>query len=120
MPSQDPRLSVVRLRAILGTGDEDTGDRMWVRVKGVSLFFDVEGAGLVPDGPRMREKPTLVLLTGPQESWTLAQWGDDVRAFCDALGIERPIASAGPKSARWPAADSSTATRSKRSTRRSR
>lgn len=25
------------------------------------------------------------------ESWTLAQWGDDVRAFCDRLGIERPI-----------------------------
>jgi proline iminopeptidase len=28
---------------------------------------------------------------GPKESWTLAQWGDDVRAFCDALSIERPI-----------------------------
>lgn len=23
--------------------------------------------------------------------WTLAQWGDDIAAFCDALGIERPI-----------------------------
>ncbi len=28
---------------------------------------------------------------GPKERWTLAQWGDDVRAFCDALGIEKPI-----------------------------
>ncbi len=28
---------------------------------------------------------------GPRESWTLAQWGDDVRGFCDALGIEKPI-----------------------------
>ncbi len=28
---------------------------------------------------------------GPKESWTLAQWGDDVRAFCDVLGIEKPI-----------------------------
>jgi pimeloyl-ACP methyl ester carboxylesterase len=101
--------------------------RMWVRVNGVRLYFDVEGAGLVPDGARMREKPTLVLLhggpgfdhsiykpgwssvadvaqvvfldhrgngrseAGPREAWTLAQWGDDVRAFCDALGIERPI-----------------------------
>lgn len=100
---------------------------MWVRVNGVLLFFDVEGAGLVPDGPRMREKPTVVLLHGgpgfdhslykpafsaladiaqivfldhrgngrsdggPPESWTLAQWGDDVRAFCDTLGIARPI-----------------------------
>ena len=26
--------------------------------------FDVEGASLVPDGPTMREKPTLVLLHG--------------------------------------------------------
>lgn len=31
---------------------------------GVRLFVDVEGAGLVPDGPRMRQKPTLVLLHG--------------------------------------------------------
>jgi len=25
------------------------------------------------------------------ETWTLAQWGDDVYAFCEALGISRPI-----------------------------
>lgn len=31
---------------------------------GVRLFVDIEGCGLVPDGPRMREKPTLVLLHG--------------------------------------------------------
>ncbi|MEN9627949.1 MAG: hypothetical protein RJA10_1176 [Pseudomonadota bacterium] len=31
---------------------------------GVRLFVDVEGAGLVPDGPVMREKPTLILLHG--------------------------------------------------------
>jgi proline iminopeptidase len=30
----------------------------------VSLFVDVEGPGLVPDGPRMLEKPTLVLMHG--------------------------------------------------------
>lgn len=100
---------------------------MHVVVNGVRLFFDVEGAGLVPDGPVMREKPTLLLLhggpgfdhsiykpaysaladiaqiiyldhrgngrseDGPRESWNLAQWGDDVRAFCDALGIANPI-----------------------------
>ena len=100
---------------------------MHVLVNGVRLFFDVEGSRLVPDGPAMREKPTVVLLhggpgidhsiyrpllssladiaqvvfvdqrgngrsdPGPQESWTLAQWGDDVRAFCEALGIVRPI-----------------------------
>ena len=100
---------------------------MHVSVNGVRLFFDVEGTKLVPDGPVMREKPTLLLLhggpgadhsiyrpaysalsdiaqivyldhrgngrseDGPQESWTLAQWGDDVRAFCDAVGIVDPI-----------------------------
>jgi len=37
---------------------------MRVKVNGVRLFVDVEGAKLVPDGPRMREKPTLILLHG--------------------------------------------------------
>ena len=100
---------------------------MHVLVNGVRLFFEVEGAKLVPDGPAMREKPTLLMLhggpgsdhsiyrpaysaladvaqivyldhrgtgrseDGPCESWNLAQWGDDVRAFCDALGIVSPI-----------------------------
>jgi pimeloyl-ACP methyl ester carboxylesterase len=31
---------------------------------GVRLFVDVEGAGLVPDGTAMRDKPTLLLLHG--------------------------------------------------------
>jgi proline iminopeptidase len=98
-----------------------------VEVNGVRIFFDVEGAKLVPDGPAMREKPTLLLLhggpgmdgsywrpsfsgladiaqviyidqracgrsdRGPRDRWTLAQWGDDVRAFCEALEIERPV-----------------------------
>src|SRR5262245_58636385 len=100
---------------------------MHILVNGVRLFFDVEGAKLVPDGNAMREKPTLILLhggpgcdhsiskpaysaladiaqvvyldhrgngrsdDGPRATWTLAQWGDDVRAFCDALGIVRPV-----------------------------
>jgi pimeloyl-ACP methyl ester carboxylesterase len=37
---------------------------MHVLVNGVRLFFDVEGARLVPDGPAMREKPTLLMLHG--------------------------------------------------------
>ena len=28
---------------------------------------------------------------GDRDSWNLAQWGDDIRAFCDALEIENPI-----------------------------
>ncbi|MBI5288864.1 MAG: alpha/beta fold hydrolase [Chloroflexi bacterium] len=37
---------------------------MRIEVNGVRIFFDVEGAKLVPDGPRMREQPTLILLHG--------------------------------------------------------
>ena len=100
---------------------------MRVLVNGVRLYFDVEGAALVPDGPAMRQKPTVLLLhggpgfdhtsykpaysaltdiaqlvyhdhrgngrseDGPQELWTLSQWGDDVKAFCDIVGIVDPI-----------------------------
>ncbi|MGI9373552.1 MAG: alpha/beta fold hydrolase [Hyphomicrobiales bacterium] len=100
---------------------------MYVRVNGVNLYFDVEGANLVADGPKMRQQPTLIVLHGgpgadhslykplfsqlsdcaqiiyldhrgngcsdqsdPQH-WNLAQWGDDVRGLCDALGIKKPI-----------------------------
>jgi len=31
---------------------------------GVHLYFDVDGSGLVPDGNRMREKPTLIVMHG--------------------------------------------------------
>ncbi|MDJ0865996.1 MAG: alpha/beta hydrolase [Myxococcota bacterium] len=100
---------------------------MYVRVGEVRLYFDVEGAGLVPDGPAMRERPTLLLLhggpgfdhssfkpafaalsdvaqviyldhrgqgrsdRGDPDDWRLERWADDVREFCDALGIERPV-----------------------------
>lgn len=94
---------------------------------GQRIFFDVVGSKLAIDGPRMREKPTLIVMHGgpgfdhsgfrpdfdgfadiaqviyidhrgngrsvPSDpsTWTLAQWGDDVRDLCDALGIEKPI-----------------------------
>jgi pimeloyl-ACP methyl ester carboxylesterase len=29
--------------------------------------------------------------TGEAETWRLDQWGDDVKAFCDALGITAPV-----------------------------
>lgn len=37
---------------------------MYVTVNGVQLFFDVDGEGLTPDGPRMRQKPTVVMVHG--------------------------------------------------------
>mmetsp|Transcript_27666 Transcript_27666/g.51413 ORF Transcript_27666/g.51413 Transcript_27666/m.51413 type:complete len:286 (-) Transcript_27666:889-1746(-) len=100
---------------------------MRITVNGVKLYFDVEGAGLVPDGPVMRTKPTLIVLhggpgadhtifkpgfsqlsdicqviyvdhrgngrsdDGDPTTWTLAQWGDDIRGLCDVLEIEKPI-----------------------------
>lgn len=100
---------------------------MFANVNGVRLFFDVEGAEYVANGPVLRRKPTVILLHGglgadhavfkPEYSqrsdiaqviyldhrgngrsdqsgpdhWNQAQWGDDLRGFCDALGIERPI-----------------------------
>lgn len=100
---------------------------MRVTVGDTKLFFDVEGASLVPDGPRMRQKPTLLLLHGgpgsdhsdykpylsqlanyaqivyldhrgvgrsdrsDPASWNLRRWAVDVRDFCDALEIERPV-----------------------------
>jgi proline iminopeptidase len=29
--------------------------------------------------------------SGDPSTWTLAQWGDDVHSFCQALGIEKPV-----------------------------
>ena len=37
---------------------------MNVEVSGARLWFDVEGAGLVPDGREMRKRPTVVLVHG--------------------------------------------------------
>ena len=37
---------------------------MRIDIGGCRLFFDVEGAKLRPDGPRMREVPTVLLLHG--------------------------------------------------------
>jgi len=104
---------------------------VFVTVNGAKLYFDVEGAALVADGPRMRAKSTLVLLHGgpgfdhtmfkpafsaladvaqivyldqrgqgrstgrDPATWTLAQWGDDVKGLCDALRIEKPIVYGG-------------------------
>jgi proline-specific peptidase len=99
---------------------------MKVDIGDVKLFFDVEGAKLVPEGAAMRERPTLLLLHGgpgfdhshlkpahssladvaqlvfmehrgngrsdrsTPDKWNLDQWADDVHAFCQALGIEKP------------------------------
>ncbi len=37
---------------------------MYVEVNGTRLFFDVDGSMVVPDGGRMRERPTVILVHG--------------------------------------------------------
>lgn len=101
---------------------------MHVEVNGTRLWFDVDGPALLPDGPEIRERPTVVLLHGGPGSWDHsylkpdfarlaknaqvvyldlrdhgrsargdpADWSfevcaDDLRAFCDTLGIARPV-----------------------------
>jgi proline iminopeptidase len=40
------------------------GPAMRARIRGTEIYFDVEGMGLVPDGPRMRERPVAFVLHG--------------------------------------------------------
>jgi len=35
-----------------------------IKIRDISLFFDIDGIGLTPDGSAMREKPTIVLIHG--------------------------------------------------------
>ena len=37
---------------------------MYAAVRGTRIYFDVEGAGLVPDGPVMRERPVAMVIHG--------------------------------------------------------
>jgi proline iminopeptidase len=37
---------------------------MLAAIRGTTIYFDIEGAGLVPDGARMREKPAAFLIHG--------------------------------------------------------
>lgn len=101
---------------------------MKVDVNGARVWFDVDGPALVPEGPEMRERPTVVLLHGgpgafdhsyfkpafarladvaqvvyvdlpghgrsdwgDPAAWSFDECADAVRAFCDAVGIARPI-----------------------------
>src|SRR5215469_11506085 len=99
---------------------------MHTEVNGARIFFDVVGPRLQPDGARMAERPSLIVLhggpgfdhasmrpyfdrfadthqviyldhrgngrsDGARETWTLAQWRDDIDGFCRALGVEKPV-----------------------------
>ncbi|WP_206289967.1 alpha/beta fold hydrolase [Methylobacterium sp. DB0501] len=64
-----------------GPGFDHSGFKPWF--SGLSdvaqvVYYDHRGNGRSEDGDR--------------SAWTLAQWGDDVKGLCDALGLVRPIA----------------------------
>src|SRR6185437_6525884 len=47
------------------TADRDTRRQdMFANVRGTRIYFDIEGAGLVPDGDRMRERPVAMVIHG--------------------------------------------------------
>lgn len=101
---------------------------MQIEVNGTRLWFDVEGAGLLPDAAAMVERPSVVLIHGGPGSydhsyfkpafsrlaavaqvvyldlrghgrsarhatadWSYEACADDLAAFCDALGLARPV-----------------------------
>ena len=101
---------------------------MQIEANGIRLWFDVDGSALVPAGPAMRARPTVILVHGgpggwdhsyfkpdfaplvehaqviyldlrghgrsewgDPSAWTLEACADDLRQFCDTLGIASPI-----------------------------
>jgi proline iminopeptidase len=54
----------------------ETNPKMKANLNGVELYFDIEGSGLVVDGPALLELPTIVLLHGGPASdhTTLKPW----------------------------------------------
>jgi proline iminopeptidase len=59
------------------------------------MFYDVDGAGVVPDGPMLRQKPTLVLVHGSEvdhaffKPWVTPLAGVAQLVFVDLLGHGR-------------------------------
>ena len=85
---------------VVGPKLQPVGDRMVERPSLIVLHggpgFD--HAGLRPYFDRFADTHQVIYLDhrgngrsdGAPETWTLAQWGDDIAGFCQALGIEKP------------------------------
>ena len=86
---------------VVGPKLQPTGDRMVERPTLIVMHggpgFD--HASLRPYFDRFADTHQVIYLdhrgngrsTGERETWLLAQWGDDVHGFCQALGIEKPV-----------------------------
>ena len=60
---------------------------MQVDLNGQRLWFDVEGLALVPDGPEMRERPTIVLLHGGPGSFDHSYFKPDFARLSDIAQV---------------------------------
>jgi proline iminopeptidase len=60
---------------------------MHVDVSGSRLWFDVDGAALVPDGLRLRERPTVVLLHGGPGSFDHSYFKPDFGRLAEAAQV---------------------------------
>ena len=61
--------------------------RMQVDVNGQRLWFDVEGLALVPEGPEMRERPTVVLLHGGPGSFDHSYFKPDFARLSEVAQV---------------------------------
>jgi pimeloyl-ACP methyl ester carboxylesterase len=77
-PAMRPRPTIVLLHG--GPGVDHSGWKPWASE--LATFAQVVYVDHRGNGRSDRSTP---------DRWTLAQWGDDVRALCDGLGIEKPI-----------------------------
>ncbi len=60
---------------------------MQVDVNGQRLWFDVQGLALVPDGPEMRERPTVLLLHGGPGSFDHSYFKPDFARLSDVAQV---------------------------------
>jgi pimeloyl-ACP methyl ester carboxylesterase len=60
---------------------------MHVEVNGSRLWFDVDGAALVPDGAGMRERPTVVLLHGGPGSFDHSYFKPDFERLAEVAQV---------------------------------
>jgi pimeloyl-ACP methyl ester carboxylesterase len=58
-----------------------------VEVDGARLWFDVEGAALVPEGPQLRERPTVVLLHGGPGGFDHSYFRPDFSRLADVAQV---------------------------------
>jgi pimeloyl-ACP methyl ester carboxylesterase len=58
-----------------------------VEVGGTRLWFDVDGPALVPDGPEMRKRPTVVLLHGGPGVFDHSYFKPDFSRLCRAAQV---------------------------------